>query len=82
MRKITEKMLFYAQYQLSNDLRLFFSTEETGKEPSSQHIVDVLQEALRKRLFGRIGPRDDDIKKDFNLLFDVLVREEEGGACA
>ena len=75
-------MLFYAQYQLSNDLRLFFSTEETGKEPSSQHIVDVLQEALRKRLFGRIGLRDDDIKKDYNLLFDVLVREEEGGACA
>ena len=77
-----EKMLFSAQYQLSNDLRLFFSTEETGKEPSSQHIVDVLQEALRKRLFGGIRRHDDDIKTNFNLLFDVLVREEEGGACA
>ena len=47
--------LFDAQYQLSNDLGLFFPTEETGKESSSQNIVDVLQETLRKRTIVKLG---------------------------
>ena len=35
-----------ADYQLSNDLGLFLSAEEAGKEPSSKDIVDILQETL------------------------------------
>ena len=34
------------RYQLCNDLGLFLSAEEAGKEPSSKDIVDVLQETL------------------------------------
>ena len=68
-----------AEYQLSNDLGLFLSAEETGEEASSQNVVDVLQETLQGKGLG-----DGDISKDFNLLFDVLVGEEESstGACA
>ena len=36
-----------ADYQLSNDLGLFLSAEETGEEASSQNVVDVLQETLQ-----------------------------------
>ena len=68
-----------ADYQLSDDLGLFFSAEEAGEEASSQNVVDVLQETLQGKGLG-----DGDISKDFNLLFDVLVGEEESstGACA
>ena len=74
-----EDALKTADYQLSNDLGLFFSAEETGEEASSQNVVDVLQETLQGKGLG-----DGDISKDFNLLFDVLVGEEESstGACA
>ena len=37
-----------AEYQLSNDLGLFFSAEETGKEASSKNVIDVLEETLEK----------------------------------
>ena len=37
-----------AEYQLSNDLGLFFSAEETRKEASSKNVVDVLEETLVK----------------------------------
>ena len=38
-----------ADYQLSDDLGLFFSAEEAGEEASSQNVVDVLQETLRAK---------------------------------
>ena len=35
-------------HQLSNDLGLFFPTEEAGEETSCEHVVDVLEEPLRR----------------------------------
>ena len=35
-------------HQLSNDLGLFFPTEEAGEEASCEHVVDVLEEPLRR----------------------------------
>lgn len=35
-------------HQLSNDLRLLFPTEEAGEETSCEHVVDVLEEPLRR----------------------------------
>ena len=36
-------------HQLSNDLGLFFPTEEAGEEASCEHVVDVLEEPLRRK---------------------------------
>ena len=35
-------------HQLSNDLGLFFPTEEAGEEASCEHVVDVFEEPLRR----------------------------------
>ena len=36
-------------HQLSNDLGLFFPTEEAGEEASCEHVVDVFEEPLRRK---------------------------------
>ena len=63
-------------HQLSNDLRLLFPTEEAGEETSCEHVVDVLEEPLRRKVGSLV--RDQTV----DLLLDVLVCEEEGGSCA
>ena len=63
-------------HQLSNDLGLFFPTEEAGEETSCEHVVDVLEEPLRRKVGSLV--RDQTV----DLLLDVLVCEEESGPCA
>ena len=52
--KLWTKAASDVRYQFCNDLRLFLSAEEAGKEPSSKDIVDVLQETLS---IASIGPK-------------------------